>query len=307
VWDLGGVPDVLRSDNLSAATHELKETGGRSLTARFKAVLDHYGMLSTRIRPGESNENGGVEQRHFRTKRAIKEALELRGSRDFDSLDAYRAFVRDVVEQSHNRKVADRLVAERPFFRALPSAPVPNYTTYRPTVRRWSTVRVSGRTYSVPSRLIGHQLEVRQHPDIVEVLFAGHLVETMPRLRGEAEVRIDYRHVIWSLVRKPGAFARYRYREELFPTLTFRRSYDRLVAWRGERADVEYVRILHLAASTMEISVERALAQLLDKGEPFDYAAVKSLVSPHETVVPKVAISPPDLAAYDCLLQGGVA
>jgi hypothetical protein len=45
--------------------------------------------------------------------------------------------------------------------------------------------------------------------------------------------------VIWSLVRKPGAFARYRYREELFPTLVSRRAYDALRAGRGDRADVD--------------------------------------------------------------------
>lgn len=102
------------------------------------------------------------------------------------------------------------------------------------------------RSYSVPSRLIGHRLEVRQYPDVLEVSYQGRPVETIPRLFGVGEVRIDYRHIIWSLVRQPGAFRRYRYREELFPSLTFRRAYDALAGWRGERADVEYVRVLHL-------------------------------------------------------------
>src|SRR5258706_8667752 len=102
----------------------------------------------------------------------------------------------------------------------------------------------------------------------------------MPRIRGGRQHQIDYRHVIWSLVRKPGAFARYRYREELFPSLVFRRAYDALVQWRGDRADVEYVRVLHLAASTMEITVERTLAELLERGEQFDYAAVRAVASP---------------------------
>jgi DNA-binding XRE family transcriptional regulator len=304
LWDLGGVTEVVRSDNLSAATHELKLTGGRELTKRFQAVLDHYGLRSTRIRPGESHENGVVEQRHFRTKQAIAEALVVRGSREFDSADAYAAFVRDVVDRSHNRKVVDALAVERDALQPLPPAPVPSYSTYRPQVRRWSTIRVGGRTYSVPSRLIGHEVEARQHPDVVEVYYRGRLVEAMPRIRGEGEARIDYRHVIWSLVRKPGAFARYRYREELFPTLVFRRAYDALRAARGDRADVEYVRTLHLAASTLEADVERALATLLERGEPFDYAAVKALASPEQPRVPAVAIPAVDLGAYDRLLGG---
>jgi hypothetical protein len=168
-----------------------------------------------------------------------------------------------------------------------------------------TTIRVAGRTYSVPSRLIGEVVEARQHPDVVEVYYRGKLVETMPRLRGEREARIDYRHVIWSLVRKPGAFARYRYREELFPSLAFRRAYDALKAGRGDRADVEYVRILHLAASTMEATVETALERLLAEGAPLDYATVKAIANPERPSVPTLAIPSPDLAVYDGLLAGG--
>jgi len=306
LWELQGTVEVVRSDNLSAATHELRDgSGGRTLTARFRELLAHYGMRSSRIAPGESHENGVVEQRHRRTKRAIAEALVLRGGRDFDSAEAYLTFARDVVERTHNRKLADRIAVERQALRPLPATRLPEYTTYRPTVRRWSTVRVGKRTYSVPSRLIGHEVEARQYADVVEVRFRDELVERMERLRGEREARIDYRHVIWSLVRKPGAFAQYRYREELFPSLVFRRAYDALRNSRGDRADVEYVRILHLAASTLESDVEAALVRLLDEGAPFDYAHVRDLAAPAPSVVPQVSIPAPDLAAYDRLLAGG--
>ena len=302
VWELGGVTTVLRSDNLSAATHELKRSGGRALTQRFKGVLDHYGMESTRIRAGESHENGIVEKAHDLIKSALAQALVLRGSKDFSSLDAYRAFVREVVERTHNRHVADRLKEERRFLRPLPSSAVPSYTVHRPKVRRWSTIRVGGRTYSVPSRLKGHEVEVRQHPDVLEVRYNGKIVETMPRLRGDRDHRIDYRHVIWSLARKPGAFARYRYREDLFPTLTFRRAYDALCSYRGQRADVEYVRVLHLAASTMESRVQEALEELLEGGQAFDYAVVRAMVTPERPTVPEIRIGTPDLGTYDQLI-----
>ena len=304
LWELGGVPQVLRSDNLSAATHELKRSGGRALTQRFKDVLDHYGMKSTRIRVGESHENGVAEKANGLAKSALAQALVLRGSRDFPSLDAWRDFVREVIERTHNRHVAERFAEERRFLKPLPSSPVPSYTVYRPKVRRWSTIRVGGRTYSVPSRLVGHEVDVRQHPDVLEVRYNGKVVETMPRLRGDKDHRIDYRHVIWSLVRKPGAFARYRYQEELFPTMTFRRAYDALRSHRGQRADVEYVRVLHLAASTMESRVETALDELLDRDEPFDYASVRSIVTPERPTVPQVAIGAPDLTSYDRLIAG---
>lgn len=307
LWALGARPLIVRSDNLSAATHELKG-GGRALTKRFKAVLDHYDrMKSTRITPGKSNENGGVEQRHSRTKSAIAQALQLRGSKDFESAAAYLAFARGVVDETHNDKIADRLAAERPHLLPLPSTKVPDYTTYTPMVRCWSTITVNKRTYSVPSRMIGHQVQVRQHADVVEVFYKGRLVQTMPRLRGEQTARIDYRHVIWSLVQKPGAFARYRYREELFPTLVFRRAYDALISTHGDRADVEYVRVLHLAASTMECTVEAALVELLGEGARFDYAAVKARAKPEKPTIPEMAPLKPDLTVYDLLLAGGAA
>ena len=301
LWELGGVPLVLRSDNLSAATHELKLTGGRTLTVRFRGVLDHYALRSTRIQPGESHENGVVEQRHYRTKSALAQALLLRGSADFASEADYRVFVAAVVARA-NRDIGAALEEEKKHLRALPSSAVPSYTIVPSKVRKWSTIRVGRKTYSVPSRLIGHDIEARLHPDIVEVYYGAELVLTMPRLHGEHDHCIDYRHVIWSLVRKPGAFARYRYREDLFPSLAFRRAYDSLVTRRGDRADVEYVRILHLAASTMESLVEKALEGLLAADAPFDYAAVKALCAPEPSAFPVVAIGAPDLGVYDGLL-----
>lgn len=302
VWELGGVPQVIRLDNLSAATHELRKTGGRTLTKRFAAVLEHYGLESSRIRPGQSHENGVAEQSHRRVKSALAQALIIRGHSDFADLDAYRNFIKEVVERSRNRRAESRLAKERRVLRPLPSSPVPSHTIFHPTVRRWSTIRVGKRTYSVPSRLIGHRVKVRQHADTLEVFYGEQLIETLPRLRGDGEHRIDYRHIIWSLVRKPGAFTRYRYREELFPSLTFRRTYDALQRFRGERADVEYVRILHLAASTLESLVEKSLAQLLASGKPFDYAAVRCLAKPEKPAIPEVAIPRPDLRVYDRLL-----
>ena len=148
---------------------------------------------------------------------------------------------------------------------------------------------------------------MRQYPDVVQVWYRGKLTETMPRLRGEQYHRIDYRHVIWSLVRKPGAFARYRYREELFPSLVFRQVYDALRDARGERADVEYVRILHLAASTMQSDVEKVLEALLARGERPDFITVKSLAAPDKPAVPVVHIPPPDLSVYDRLIAGGAS
>lgn len=306
LWKLGGVPVVIRSDNLSAATHELKRGQGRGLNARFASVLEHYRMRSTRISPGESHENGVVEKQNDLTKNWLRQALVLRGSSEFDCVKAYEEFVADVIDRKRNRLIGEQLAVERLQLKALPSARVPDYTTTFPRVTCWSTIQVSKRPYSVPSRLMGHTVEVRQHSDVVEVYHQKQLILTMPRAREENGSCINYRHVIWSLVRKPGAFAQYKYREALFPTMVFRHAYDALVA-HTVRADVEYVRILHLAASTMESTVEEALVQLLKAGTTFDYVTVQKLAQPRTSDVPLVSIGTPDLGVYDRLLVGGVS
>jgi hypothetical protein len=307
LWALGGVPAVLRSDNLSAATHELKRSSGRDLTVRFRAVLDHYGLRSSRITPGRAHENGVVEHANGRVKALLAQALLVRGHPDFDDQAAYEQFVRDVVTQWRNRAAAARLLEERPHLRSLPAAAIPGYTSYVSKVRCWSTIRVAHRTYSVPARLIGHTVDARVFPDMVEVRYRGEVVQTMPRLRKEDEHRVDYRHIIGWLVRKPGAFARYRYREDLFPSVTFRRAFDELVATHGDRADVEYLRILNLAATVGEARVTEALTAVLGQAIRFDYIAVQTRVSPAAATIPVIHIPPPDLGVYDALLMGAVA
>jgi hypothetical protein len=303
LWRLGGVVEVLRSDNLSAATHELALSGGRSLTRRYSTLLEHYEMKSTRIFPRKANENGVVEQAHRRTKSILAQMLVLRGSNDFLSVDAYQRWVREIIEREHNALLGDKLAEERGYLRPLPPIALPAYTALTVKVRRWSTIRVLNQTYSVPARLIGERVRVLLHHDHLEVYFAGKLVERLTRVRGRRTARIDYHHVIWSLVKKPGAFTRYRWREELFPSLVFRRTYDALRSFHGDRADAEYVRILYLAAVSGEAVIERTLTKLLDQERPFDAGLVRQTVTPERPSVPAVEIGAPDLHVYDALLE----
>jgi len=306
LWELGAVSEVVRTDNLSAATHDLRDSRGRAFNESYQAVLDHYGLKATRTNPRSSHENGVAEQAHRRLKDLIAQALILRGSSDFESVEDYAKFVRSIVDR-RNRLIGEKLESEYPHLRELPPAPVPEYVSYSSRVRKWSTIRVDGRTYSVPSRLIGAMVDVRVYTDHVEVYYKGHLVESMERIRGKGKALIDYRHIIGSLVRKPGAFARYRFREQMFPSHTFRLAYDAMVGWKGERADVDYVRILHLAATTMEADVERALRRLLQCRVRFDYATVRQLAAPASPEIPVIELpAEVDLGVYDRLLAGGV-
>jgi len=305
-YAIGGVPERVRMDNLSAATHELRE-GGRTLTTRFKAVTEHFGVVSSRIQPGEAHENGVAEKGHDVLKSALDQALRIRGSREFPSVGSYLEFVGQIVERDLHAGREAKFAEEMKVLRPLPATRLPEYTRSLVEVRRWSTIQVVKRTYSVPARLIRREVEVWLFADVVEIRYGGKLVERVPRLRGDSVHRIDYRHVIWSLVRKPGAFAQYRYREDLFPSLVFRRAYDALRSQRGDRADVEYVRILHLAASTNEALVEKALEELLARPTGLDYVTVKALAQPEAPEIPHVHVGTPDLTVYDRLAEAEVA
>jgi hypothetical protein len=193
--------------------------------------------------------------------------------------------------------------------RELDVAKLPEYVEEEVCVSEWSTVRVRYNAYSVPSRLMGEWVRVRVYEDRIEVRFADEIQLACERMRGRNGHRIDYRHVIWSLVRKPGGFARYVYREEMFPSLAFREAYDAIQAARpGTKGDLEYLRILHLAASTMESDVVAALALLKMSDKPVTAEAVRELVATQAPVaVPTLEPQQIDLAEYDALLVEEVA
>lgn len=171
LWRLGGVVEVLRSDNLSAATHELPLSGGRALTRRYRGLLDHYGTKSTRIFPRKAHENGVVEQAHRRTKSILAQTLMLRGSRDFPNVEEYQRWVREVIERDHNAPLGEKLGEERGHLQPLPPVAMPAYTVLMVKVRRWSTIRVLNHTYSVLARLIGERVRVLLHHDHLEQRF----------------------------------------------------------------------------------------------------------------------------------------
>jgi hypothetical protein len=164
---------------------------------------------------------------------------------------------------------------------------------------------VQGNVYSVHSRLVREQVEVRVHPEHLEVWYGQRRVERLPRLRGKGHHRIQYRHIIDWLVRKPGAFAHYRYRDDLFPTTRFRMAYDALAEQNRSRADKEYLQILYLAARETEAGVDEALNRLLSSGWAISARAVGELLREGQEPEPArdPAITPVDLTVYDGLLD----
>lgn len=311
LFQLGRVPQHHQTDNSTAATHRIPdgeaarvEGRSRPFNREYLALMAHFGMTPRTTEVGAKEQNGDVESANGVLKRRLEQALLVRGSRDFADVDAYQAFIDQVARKGNGRRGA-RVAAELAVMRELNVAKLPEYREEEVRVSDWSTIRLRNCAYSVPSRLIGEWVRVRMYDERIEVYYASALQLACERLRGKNLHRIDYRHVIWSLVRKPGAFARYIYREEMFPSLSFRRAYDAIsTRHAGTKGDLEYLRILHLAASTMEADVEAALVLLLADGAPLTCAAVKTLVAgpPSPIEVPALATGAVDLGAYDALL-----
>ena len=305
LFRLGKVPEFLQSDNLTAATHDLGG-GARGFNEEYEAFVRHFGMTPRKTGIGKANQNGDVESSHNALKRRLKQHLILRGSRDFESVEAYETWMQEVLSKSNGlrtEKVKEELLAMRP----LSVDRLREHKEETVRVSRESTIRVMHNTYSVPSRLRDEQVKVHVYEDRLKVYYGGVQQLEVERLLGRFKHRIDYRHIIWSLVQKPGAFPRYRYREELFPGLVFRQTYDALCEHLGHgyKADLEYLRILHRAASVSEADVEAALELLLTEGEVPLADTVKGLVQPREAEVPEMAPYEADLGEYDVLLNTG--
>jgi transposase len=302
LWQIGGVPQWHRTDNLTAAVRDLDRDGMHEFTQNYRALLAHYGVQSSANTAGQAHQNGDVEQSHFRFKQAVDQALRVRGSRDFADRGSYERFLAELVRQ-RNLTRSVRFAADCAALRPLPAAPLDFTRELTVRVSRFSLVRVLLNHYSVPSRLIGATLKVRVRSETLELYHGPAPVLTLPRLSGRNRHRIDYRHLIWSLVRKPGAFANYCYREELFPPTTFRRAYDELLAATPTKADPQYLRLLHLAASTSETEVELAIKLLREAGRTPTFEAVRDLAGSGKPVpAPAIAKVVIDLSDYDTLL-----
>ena len=217
------MPERHRSDRMSAAVNNLSDRKG--VHRRYQSLTDHYGLKIEKINARQAHENGDSEQSHNRFKEAVDQALLLRGSRDFADRVAYTRFLREIKDQRNDGR-RTRFAEERAVLRPLPPARLESYKRDRVRVGSGSIIRVDRNVYSVDSRLIGERVDVRLYAEELEVWFDGKVVERIPRLRGQRKHRINYRHVIDWLVRKPGAFENYRYREDLFPTSRFRMTYD---------------------------------------------------------------------------------
>jgi hypothetical protein len=302
LWELGGVPRRHRTDRLTAAVNT--DPQPEMFTRRYQALMAHYGLEAQAIQPRQANENGDVEQSHHRFKQAVDQALMLRGSRDFAGRGDYQTFLKKLMAgRNANRK--GRFLEEMAVLSSLPARRLEMARRLKARVDSGSTIHVGGNTYSLPSRLIGESVDVHVMVETLEVWHGARKVDTLPRLRGRGKHRVEYRHVIDWLVRKPGAFEEYRYRDAMFPTSRFRIAYDVLKERRPGRAVKDYLEVLRLAAQEGEVGVDDALRLLLDAGQTPDGEAITAALSQgrRPAAVTEVLIVDVDLRMYDRLLE----
>ena len=306
---LGYVPERVQTDNSAAATRRLgvaeegEEGKSRGYTVGYEQMLEHYGLKAQSTHVGNPNENGDVESQNGALKRALKQQLILRGSRDFEDIEEYEAFLFGVMEK-RNRKRQERLDEEIGLMKPVTGTPLATSIIQKVGVNSSSLIRVLRKSYSVPTSLMGKKVTVQIQEWMIDVYYAGQWVVRLPRLIGEANHHINYRHVIESLLRKPGGFRNYRYREDLFPRLIFRQAWEQLEQWHSpRRADLLYLQILHLAARTIEDDVAIALELLVQSGSPWNKEDVERLLEPESVAIPSIETGTVELNQYDRLLE----
>ena len=312
LWHLGGTPREHRTDSLSAAFCNLRKDEAEDMTERYRALCAHYGMTVSRNNRGLAHENGSIEGPHGHLKRGIADALALRGSSNFDDLDAYRAFIAGVVGRANAHR-SKAIEAERA---VLLDLPVMRTTDYEPTsvnITSSSGFVLRRVFYTVPSRLIGHRLGVRIYDDRLDLFLSGTHLLTLPRGRAGATGPnvhvVNYHHVIHSLKKKPMALLNLVYRDDLFPREPYRRCFETALERLTEREACRLA--VALLALAHEENCEAQLAAEIDRalraGRLPDPGKLKARFAPDRGKMPSVNVARPHLAGYGTLLGVGDA
>jgi len=304
LWALGGVPQEHRSDSLSAAFRNLDSASQEDLTQRYQGLMRHYEMTPSRNNPGVAHENGSIESPHGHLKKALEDALLLRGARDFDALDAYRRFVDEIIgrQNAHNRK---RIELERPHLAGLPKRRTADFEEKVVTVTSSGGFILRRVFYTAPSRLIGHRLRVHLYDDRLDCFLGSTPMVTLRRGRQPSPDKgghvVDYRHVIHALRKKPMALLNLVYRDQLFPRPAYARAFEVLCAEVGDkRACKVTVELLALAHDrTCEAELAEIVDADLDAGRLPDIDALRARFGPAPGELPLVSVDLVALSIYD--------
>jgi transposase InsO family protein len=306
LWMAGGVPEEHRTDSLSAAFNNLAEQ--EQLTQRYDDLCQHYGLRASRNNRGESHENGAIESRQGSLKVALEQALLLRGSREFIDLAAYEQFIAETVRHL-NARCARAWEVERASLRPLPIRRTTDFEELEARVSKFGVFTAKGVMYSVPSRLAGQRLKVRLYSTHLQAWLGGVQVFECERLYANTHQRhpkrIDWRHMLPSLKRKPGAFARWTLRDAMFPSREYALTWEFLSAQLPERQACRMMVDLLDLANQFNVVAELAqeLDELLERKALPDIEALRSRLAPRQASLPEVHVVLPSTADYDELLE----
>jgi len=303
LWELGGRTKRHRTDRMSAAVN--KDCHPEKFNRNYQALLRHYEIAPERTNAHSANENGDAETSHRHFKQAVAQALMLRDSKDFYSISDYNKFLQKIAHQL-NAGRAKRFEEELTVLGKLPEArfnDCKNMDNLK--VGKSSTLNIQHNTYSVHSRLIGEKVQARIYADHIEIWYAQKMVDHIPRQRGASKHRIDYRHIIDWLVRKPGAFENYRYKEDLYPSSWFRIAYDWLRSNMALQANKHYVKILYYAAKEGQTVTESAIRYLVEHDKELTALNIKAQIDEQFKLPPvtDVSVNNNNLESYDTLFE----
>ena len=307
LWRLGGVPCEHRTDSLSAAFKNMTNDDKEDATKRYEELYQHYDVIPTRNNRGVSHENGGIESPHGHLKNRIHQSILLRGSADFDSLEAYQQWI-DTIVRGINIRNRDKTDEERKHLKQLPLQRTVAYTEKVVHVSTTSTMIVKRVLYTVPSRLKGERLRVHIYHDRLEIyLGTTHtltLLRTFTTSPNQRARCVDYRHVIGSLERKPQAFRYSQLRDDLLPSEAYRQIWH----WLDQELDPRkackvIVGILSLANRA---DCEEALGSFMIRQKAKNILPslheLEQKFDPKKIVVPDIEVALTSGGDYDALL-----
>ena len=306
LWALGGAPREHRSDSLSAAFCNLDREAREDLTRRYDALCSHYHMEPTRNNRGVAHENGAIESPHGHLKLAIRDALLMRGSVDFEELGTYRSFLDEIVGRKNARNLK-RIDAERLLLQPLPDTRTSDYEEELVYVSTSGGFLLRKVFYTVPSRLIRHRPRARLYDDRVELFVGGTRVLTLVRGRPHRDGKhghvVDYRHVIHALRRKPMALLNLVYRDQLWPREAYRHMFDylceRLTPRSACKLMVELLSLAHERAC--EAQLAGILSECLAARRVPDLKELRARFVPDLSSLPEVRVELTPLAQYEAL------
>jgi len=309
---LGGSPKEHRTDSLSAAY--VNQAQQKKLTQSYEALCAHYGLVATRNNLGVSHENGAIETAHGSLKHRIDQAIKLRGSSDFDSIEQYQQLIDKCISRL-NRYSQSRLKEEQKYLTPLPKQRFVAYSEMVTKVTTGSMITVKHALYSVPSRLIGETVRVHIYHDKL-VGFVGqtqvfHFNRVYSDKQGCRARKIDYRHVIHSLASKPQAFRFCQYQDELFPDDNYRKLWriveQQMTPQEACKWIVGVLRIAANASDEKQKQHEQALGESLIKQAQSDQLPSLKKIQSHylQNQQNEVTLSTTqhDIAVYDQLLS----